>query len=571
MIYSKGHGRTPFTTAADARIAASGRTFRYFDIGAPLVDSGPARREALVALGQAMTDPAKFPESAEIADVAPIFTYFGQFIDHDISAGTDRDLSDLSGDRLMQPDGAAAAPLPRELVEERLVNLNTGSLDLDSLYGDVIVCSEWDARFAAALRHPTLPGKMLIARPQQVPAEHEIPLPADGAADLLRLGRHIADALPEAELRQLTDPALLDLFFFLNPDGTPDRPNLHRALIGDARNDENLFVAQFHLAMLRLHNRVVDACDDPAIIAAGDQALYEWARKRVRWIYQWLIVNTFLPAVCEAETLANVMQDGGVLYAGFVSATGGAASDRLPLPLEFSGAAYRFGHSMVRQIYDWNANFPASEFGLFFAFTGGVANPMFSTTAARLPSNWVADYTRTAINPGSAPNRAAQAIDTNLSKALGTLPRRANDPAGAPMRNLAVLNLLKGEALNLPSAQALATAIGARTRHPIPVMSPAEIAGGPVGAAVAGTPLATETPIWFYVLREAEKAGGQRLGPLGTWIVAGTLLGLVTEDPTTYWHQPGSDKGRWCPGDMPKVSGVTIASLPDMLRAALLL
>lgn len=558
MIYSKGHGRMPLTTNVDARINSSARTFRYLDTAAPQITPGADRMAALTALGQAMSDPANFAGIAD-ADVAPIFTYFGQFIDHDISAGTDGN----------PPGATPGTPLPRDVLERDVVNLNTGMLDLDSLYGDVIVCCESDAMLATAMRHPTLPGKMLVAKPTPVGDPVQVvPLPTDGAGDLVRLDRHIDGILSENKLRQLTDPALLDMFFFLKPGGTPDRPNLHRALIGDSRNDENLFVAQFHLAMLRLHNRVVDACDDQAVIAAGDQALFEWAKTRVRWIYQWLIVNTFLPAVCNADTLAQIIEDGGAFYADFVDRTGGAPADRLPLPMEFSAAAFRFGHSMVRQSYDWNEFFTDSDFSLLFAFTGGVANPMLGVTNKRLPSNWVADYTRTAINPGSKPNRAAQAIDTNLSAILAALPLKANDKPDRPPRNLAVLNLIKGDTLNLPSAQAVAATISAMIGRAIPMMAADQIAAGPVGHAIAGTPLAHETPLWFYVLREAEAAGGLRLGPLGTTIVAGTLLGLVTHDPSSYWHQPGSDSGRWRPADMPKVSGVAIASLPDMLRAA---
>lgn len=44
------------------------------------------------------------------------------------------------------------------------------------------------------------------------------------------------------------------------------------------------------------------------------------------------------------------------------------------------------------------------------------------------------------------------------------------------------------------------------------------------------------TPLWFYVLREAELLGdnGQRLGPVGGRIVGETLLGLLQSDPLSY-------------------------------------
>ena len=576
MLYSQGHGRGAFLSNTEALSgSAFNRSFRYYSINLGEITHDSESERLLVELGSAMTDPTNFPDSRNAA-IAPIITYFGQFIDHDISAGTDRDPQ--IHERLTRSAPVLTSdplrPVPRPDVESGVVNVNTGMLDLDSLYGDVQLHTDFDRKLAAALRHPTIPGKMLIARPELMRepdgTPREVMPPRDRAADLLRLGRHLGETFTETELLALPDPKLRNLFFFVDDAGNPTRPNLHRALIGDARNDENLFVAQMHLAMLRLHNRIVDACDDVDVIKSGSDALFAWAKTRTRWIYQWLVVNTFLPEICDPETLVLVRQDQAALYSWFLRETGGA--ERLPLPLEFSAATYRFGHSMVREAYDWNAFFTPAGQDLLFAFTGGVRDPMFGRTKANLPSDWVADWSRLAFFDDKHALRATRAIDTNLSITLAELPEKANEPVAPQGPNLAQLNLFKGHLLNLPSAQALIDELSAVTGRQIPALTTGQIASGGTAAAVDGTRLATETPLWFYILKEAEiMQDGQKLGPLGSLIVASTLLGLVVHDPNSFWHQTGSDGGRWHPRDGVKPSGITVVDLPALLRAALVL
>jgi hypothetical protein len=58
-----------------------------------------------------------------------------------------------------------------------------------------------------------------------------------------------------------------------------------------------------------------------------------------------------------------------------------------------------------------------------------------------------------------------------------------------------------------------------------------------VGAQSAGWP--GETPLWYYVLREADvRAGGHALGPVGGRIVGEVLVGLLDLEPTSVRHAP---------------------------------
>ena len=145
-------------------------------------------------------------------------------------------------------------------------------------------------------------------------------------------------------------------------------------MIGDPRNDENLIVAQTHLAFLKFHNRVMDTLPQGAGNSGDEDRPFGRARRTVRWHYQWLVLNDFLPRVLDRAVLNDIRNNGRRFYDFDAAPFGG----RPFMPLEFSVAAYRLGHSMVRETYDYNRTFnglgpPAlsdATLGLLFAFTG---------------------------------------------------------------------------------------------------------------------------------------------------------------------------------------------------------
>ena len=108
-----------------------------------------------------------------------------------------------------------------------------------------------------------------------------------------------------------------------------------RAIIGDPRNDENRVISQIQLAIIRFHNHVADTLH--AEQGLEGHGLYEAAREQVAWHYQWAVVNDFLTAICGAPVVERVLGCGRQHYCGFAPY----------IPVEFSVAAYRFGHSMI--------------------------------------------------------------------------------------------------------------------------------------------------------------------------------------------------------------------------------
>lgn len=391
-----------------------------------------------------------------------------------------------------------------------LQNFRTPGLDLDCLYG----AGPGPHRFLFEKNGP----KFLIGR---------------------------TDASPDAA--NVTIPAL--------PNDL-ERSRQGVALIGDHRNDENLLVAQTHLAFLKFHNKVVDRLKTQG---TPDDQLFGEASKTVRWHYQWMVLHDFVERLTETGIVAKLLHEGRKFY----------RFQTVPfMPIEFAGAAYRLGHTMVRDEYSHNRVFrPApprlapGNLPLLFQFSGlsgGIGGEL--GPIPRLPSNWIIDWRRFyGFNtPANTPNfefNPSRTLDPFIAPTLHSLP---GFPPGREA-NLAFRNLRRGVKLGLPSGQAVAAAMAAKVPG-ITALTPAEIATGPDGAVAAARGFDTNTPLWYYILKEAQlRGGGQRLGPVGARIVAEVFVGLVQGDKDSFLSQPG-----WTPTLPAKTPGTFL--MTDLLQ-----
>ena len=559
---------------------------------------------ALKALAEAMVEATGDPADAD-SNIPPIMTYFGQFIDHDITANTDRD-ADLDGTDTTTMTGTTIVPLDRAKVVSNLMNLRNGSLRLDSLYGEGPSDTPFTIKMRNALRDPSDRSKMRLGEiTPPIPGFADIPLPVDKRSDLPRLGQVVDDpasGLSVADLEALPETTPDEVKFkegFIKA-GVVNRP---MAMIGDGRNDENLLVAQLHLAFLRLHNAIAE---DLAGSIPDAEMRFEEAKRRTTMIYQWIVVNVYLPKICMPSVVAGVKTAGAPLYKEFRDRVASAASE-LPLPLEFSVAAFRFGHSMVRAEYDHNRNFgrPAqggnkrASFLELFSFTGGdnLGQTAIGATFDKLPSNWPIEWDRFALDTPAEADHRARKIDTKLAPPLKDMFKESDDAGelGRILKHLAERNLRRSHRLNISSGQAAVAAINAfdqsaspsveasvhqvayvgnlAVKYEPPATTPVGIAvlptevliDGPTGMALADGGMVENTPLWFYILKEAEVTEGDTLGPLGSRIVAETLIGLIVEDGGSYWHEAGGD-GAWTPAEVP-VAGEAITDFPKMLAS----
>jgi Animal haem peroxidase len=331
-------------------------------------------------------------------------------------------------------------------------------------------------------------------------------------------------------LYDLHDP---DTFLLgVNDAGRPDdlpRNSQGIALIGDPRNDVHLPISQLHVTYLKFHNAVVGWLRREGVAAVD---VFSEAQRLVRWHHQWIALHEYLSLSVGEELAAQVLRDGPLYY----HVRDGAAF----IPIEFSDAAYRFGHSQIRTQYRLNATATGT---LFPDCLGMCPVPAESVIDWRcffdLDPNW--------------PPQASKRIDVHLAHSLIELPDQIVGATDLPEHHsLAVRDLLRARALDMPSGEAVAEAIGADplTRDEL---------GLPPSAVRHGTPL------WYYVLREAEvRHHGERLGAVGGRIVADVLVGLVDADPLSYrsmapdWRPmlPAAREGEFGMADLLRLAGV---------------
>jgi hypothetical protein len=310
-----------------------------------------------------------------------------------------------------------------------------------------------------------------------------------------------------------------------------DLPRDDKAVIPDKRNDENLAVAQTHLAMARFHNRVVDTALPP-----GTAAVQRFVRAREIVVkhYQWVVRHDYLPRILDPSVVDDVFTNGRKVFE-----RNAVATDVPTMPIEFSVAAFRFGHSMIRRDYAWNKEFPDDQGTLDFLFSfSGTSG--FLGGGSRLPSNWIADWrrmydlTETGRNDLEAPagqfNRARR-IDTLLSDPLKILPSGSFGGGfadeGTIRANLAFRNLTRAKMVKLATGQKAVERMKVKGVG-VTLLGKAKLRDGDGGASLAGLTAAqrakvlADTPLWFYVLREAELNGGRMTG-VGARIVAETI------------------------------------------------
>jgi hypothetical protein len=435
---------------------------------------GRISRPARRKIAKAMTD-----GGGTDSDIPAGYTYLGQFIDHDLTF----DRTDVMlGEDIAPPD---------------MLQGRSPSLDLDSLYG---------------------------AGPDDPVSEKFYE--ADGKR--LKMGKTQGLGGPPFQARDGFD--------------LPRHPERKKATIPDFRNDENLVVAQTHLAFIRFHNRVVAELAD---VPAGQR--FKRARRQVTKHYQWMVRHDYLPRICDPDVVDDVFANGRKFFEV------GADPTEVPtMPVEFSVAAFRLGHSMIRAKYNWNLAFDDGDgtLPLLFDFSGTSG---FLGQGSRLPSNWIADWRRMyrfkqdALKVPAAKSNLAKRIDTRLVDPLATLPPGSfglqQPPADPLAANLAFRNLERASMMRLATGQGMVKKLQNKGVA-VTALTDAQLRNGNGGASIAELTNAEEatfldrTPLWFYILREAELNDGKLAG-VGARIVAETFHRAIEGSRTSILRDPG--------------------------------
>ena len=370
--------------------------------------------------GKPKPDRGKPINTGEVADenasIDAAYTYFGQFVDHDLTldpAGFGQSQKDVSG----------------------TVDFRTPALDLDCLYG------------GGPADQPSLYANA-----------------SNGARHLLRLGKPIEGSGP-GNIRH-------DL---LRLPAVSANDTAHLAVIGDKRNDENKIVAQFQAVMISLHNKIYeDSAFHPGITDVKDR--FDNTVRLVRWHYQWVVLHDFLlghllmPGAM--KPLGSIYHPHLPLYDSVMA----KGRDYPFMPVEFSGGVYRLGHSMVRPSYSLSGdNIHKGDSPRIDTFAA--AGPDLRGFGVPITPDWLIDWgyfidgvTPRKHNADYVLPQPSYRIDTRVGNPLSILPE-FKDETIRIQANLAYRNLSRGVGLGLPSGEEMASALNIKPMTPAQVWS----------------------------------------------------------------------------------------------------
>ncbi len=298
--------------------------------------------------------------------------------------------------------------------------------------------------------------------------------------------------------------------------------------ISDQRNDNNLALSQVTVEIMKFFHSVGKLCNPKDVEEQKQITLRH---------FHSIVLHDYLKKICHDQVYQDIMANGRrIVFPG-------GLANSFRVPIEFAAACFRFGHSQIRSVYDWNAErssakSPSSSDIRDFTFIGGGIH----SNKPQLPDNWIIDWNRFLGSDSADPVRHfAATIDWNIPTSLSQLPSKwIDDPDISPgkLLNLAQLTLERSVNSRVPTAQLLRKKILPQ----LPADSP-EHYGIPhddlfTGSAeqlkkhlsdTAVQELSSRTPLWFYILREAEifGVGGRHLGPFCSRIVAETIHASV--------------------------------------------
>ena len=440
----------------------------------PEAASTPAN---LVRLGKTMIDSSGDDEAGD-SDIPALMTYFGQFIDHDITL-------ELASADLPTLTNPALTPLPLDQIRNTLKNARSATLDLDSVY--------------------------------------DLPAARDG--DKMVIGKVSPTGNPNPPFAR---PAGKDDFNDL-PRGprTADPATDRAANIGDPRNDENTIVAQLHLAFLRAHNKLVDRWHS-----------FTEPRRVMRQHYQYLVIHEFLMHVCDKKIVNDILKNGAKFFKPFQE----PFFMPLEFAVAGYRFGHTMVRSDYEFNLNFNDNGPArATLDLLFTFTALQGQLGFGGGSDTLPENWIIEWERfTGPNPSNKarlldtklvnPLFQLQKTDGTVEVGLGAM---------LAVRNLLrgyLLRMPTGQAL--ATAMSI-TPLTPGQLEEVAAAVPADPGKESQLDVLRSSGFNQRTPLWYYILAEAAFHGkGKHLGPLGSTLVAEVLIGLIEKAENSILRNP---------------------------------
>ena len=484
--------------------------------------------------------------------VPAAFTYFGQFMNHDISAPMGGLLRNTAG---VPPVGIIGTLEPAGLAKdwraldigpilEHFLNEHESPLNLASLYCDGPDSDDDEVKALYNPDHTFKLGTTVELPPKSFEDDKVNPqsvVYARGAPDIPRWPEPPKDGDPNARNTRRPVP-----------------PKDRKPMIADQRNDGNLILSQMHLAFMLVHKKAIEAYTKSGTSSANR---FGEARQLVTLHYHWLILNDYLPALLSKTVLKKPLSQWGSAGEPLLDKAGS-------VPMEFTTAAFRFGHSMVGRVYDYNANFgqngvikpEGATLRDLFNFTshGNMGNS--DDPPLSLPNHWVIDWerlTRTlpAGKTQSGVPGQAEGIDFDIAP---TMLDHASNAQVERHGSILFRNLVRGFHRRIPFGQTLALACWGKDHQ---LLSEDQILDAlterrepratreKLKATAKELGFITHTPAWLYFLCESKAIEhSERVGPTASKIIAATIVGLMRHNPNSVLNYKG---GGWHPSQSP--------------------
>ena len=316
--------------------------------------------------------------------------------------------------------------------------------------------------------------------------------------------------------------------FIINKKHDLNRNKDGIAIIPDSRNDENYILAQMHLLFQLFHNKLINKYKKENV-----ENLFEYVKKEVTFYYQWIIVNDFLPKLIDNSILDSIFKYGTKFF--------DSKKSHNSIPVEFTVAAFRYGHFTVRDEYLISKDYKMEQ------------HDIHKFTKGKLP-NLIIDWNNFFhVNDTFVP-QPSKSIDSRISKSLQNMIH-LKTPKDFPYckNNLLLRNLLRSQQQCIASGQVIAKQMGL---NPIPLEL---LRKYDKNKALEDNDLIDDTPLLLYILIESEiYKNGEQLTGVGGILVAEVILSYLFNDPNSYfncnekWYPclPSKEVGQFLFGDL---------------------
>jgi len=306
------------------------------------------------------------------------------------------------------------------------------------------------------------------------------------------------------------------------------------ALIPDPRNAEHILLRSLQLLFMIYHNTLTKKIIKKKKDNIDPFHLFSEIKKNVIKVYHDIIQHDLLPSLISNKLIKkerkNILKGKGIYQ-----------NKEISIPISFSFAAFRFGHSMVRPLYNF------TEFGTKKNFGDSIIKPK----KKKLLTSPYINFNQFFFSPKNRNSKSNLSelitpwITSELEDFKETKKNRSLNIVGI---DLIKRNLISGFMVKLPSGQSTAKQLGIKKKNIYSLDFLDDLAFKIPNIPFDYYPFSKHSPLWLYILyetyflnekkwkkRKKEEDEGigslskhkDKLGPVASMITLKVILGIL--------------------------------------------